>query len=1226
MICILVFLFSLVSTNAKSNYCQDAEVCIKVITNCSSNESSCTEVESDLKNCCSLKEAFNIVQSNTKLIIDGTASLNHFIKFDSSISDLYIQGANYINDTINCDNGGLGFYNIKNLFISNLTVTRCGGYHSNHFGSSYREIPAIHIENCINVNIDSTIVTNNSAIGMNLTNIRGIITITNSRFEYNDFACSKCQVNNFVQGGGGILIYQNLKLAADGNAVYNIFQSNFTANTKNATRNETLNKFSYGLAHGGGLEVKLESNMLMITVLIEYCKFSNNEAIFGGGAAVYLKSSVNNSNIIISKCNFTSNRANKNSIIANGGGLQILFFAFIAAHNNSITISDCNFHNNSAYFGGGMSIASSSAPPQASENFLNIENCHWNNNTATSGAAVDVSHHFYDTQFSSNIITPVFKNCTFCRNSIKFNKTLKESVGYGAMSVTMMNVIFKSYTKFQENVGSAISASRASLNFDSCHVEFINNTGVNGGAVTLMELAAMNFSNETSVLFKNNYALNNGGAVYSVINDDHMLFSRAGCPFVFTDNCSFITFDENNASNRGQAIYLSSLIPCKIIYGSVKCQSSSLFQRFYFKDADCESEIATAPSTYTMSDKPPIHAYPGEMTKINLKFYDSMNKSIEHVTLQVSIFDPQGNTSLQHTLKEKYISRNKFAIMGPPNGNVLILFQTIEKPLLNIVVNVKTRRCPISYFYDKANKTCKCAAAQYYGVYSCSNGNHYKAVIKSGTWYGRINNSEFYTGPCRWFCYPKSNEITMRIKDSKQEPCRLHHRGILCSRCDKGYTVYYHSITFHCGSTDDCKWWNWLFFIGTDVLPITLVLIVIIFTGFNVTSGYVQGFLLYSHILCSLSLKFNGIINTRSLVTSIFKYSLEIFYLPLDLKFFHFPNFNYCIFSSGRTLDIVSLRYFKGFYGLALILIIVAFIKCFAVRCNRCLRFTTAKNSALLGMSALLVLSFTSVIEISLTILQPSPLYQKDFSNQLIRVALYGEWDYFGSGHLPYAISALIIAILIILPVLMLFLYPLVSQFLYYFRYDADHSWQGVILTKCFMYYSLKPFYDMFYADFKDEHRYFAGLYLIYRAIIQFCYYLPNYTQSYFTMEIFLVSFLIIHAFIQPYQKKIHNMIDAILLGFLVIVNGLTCVHSVVIYDTIHRHYWDPVAGAIVQMIFALLPMYFIICYFTWKYILKRLWRYFKARRGYQELLNSNRSVELYHNRQYLMRNNLSDF
>ena len=150
--------------------------------------------------------------------------------------------------------------------------------------------------------------------------------------------------------------------------------------------------------------------------------------------------------------------------------------------------------------------------------------------------------------------------------------------------------------------------------------------------------------------------------------------------------------------------------------------------------------------------------------------------------------------------------------------------------------------------------------------------------------------------------------------------------------------------------------------------------------------------------------------------------------------------------------------------------------------CNRWIRFTTAKNSALIGISALLVLSYTSAVEVSLVILQVSPLYKKGYEIQNLRVALYGDEKYFSPAHMKYAIPACLCLVVLIVPALMLLTYPLVLNILSYFNIDADQSWIGVISTKCYMYTHLKPFYDMFYASFKDKHRYFAGLYFIYRA------------------------------------------------------------------------------------------------------------------------------------------------
>lgn len=1211
---VLLLLFPQVKSNDQDDW-----------TNITVTNTNCSRCYPDQQNqmiCCSLNEASSYIKNNTYVMINETVSLTSSgFKLpinNKPLNFLYIEGMN--NGTIKCKNNGrLFFHYIKNFYIINLTIRGCGEY----INKTHEE-PAVKIASCKNVNIVGVTVEHSRAVGMKLSDTAGNVAINNSNFQFNFFECPNNETFSkkyYRVGGGGVSI--NFENFTDSAIAYNISWCKFTSNhkltdfnCKNISDSEKHKK-PWGFAHGGGLEIKLNETS-NVSVNIENSEFSNNTAYHGGGAAVLLQGKANHITVKFANCNFSSNIANS-SVIPNGGGLQILFIAH-NTQNNSIAITNCTFSDNWAYFGGGMSIASGSNLNYYHSNSLIIKNCTWQKNKATSGAAVDASHHFSEDRIASNIIKPVFVDCKFVNNSLSYNKSLKEAVGFGALSVTMMNVQFSSSVIFQRNNGSAISATRAILEFIDCNASFTNNIGINGGAILFMGFASMNFSttNDTKsgIMFSGNHALNNGGAIYSIITDDHLLFGEAGCPFIFnTPEKKIFEFINNTADNHGSNIYLSSITPCGNINKTLmylKCEKQH-----------CRKEINTAPTTYKYdtNNGTRLKVYSGEMTLIeNLVFFDGLNKSkmINNITLQAYVLD---NPKLK--LKHNYILNNQFIITGPENENASILLQTIEKPILNVIIQVETKPCPPGYIYSEENSICICAAEQFYGIHNCTNGDKYRTFITNNIWYGYIpegngNKTTFYTGPCHWYCNHKYDFYTeIDFNAEKNSLCsHYNRRSILCGKCLSNYSVYYHSNIFKCEvKSEKCGPLGWLFFILSELLPLTMILIVIILTGFNITSGYVQGFLLYSHILSSLSLHVNGIIKTNSFLYKLFKFSMEMFYMPLDLKFFHFPGMDYCIFKNAKSTDVAALGYFKGIFGFGLIFIIIGFLKFFSGHCNRCVRFTTARNSALLGMSALLVLSFTSAMEVALLLLQPAPLYARNYTKIIYKVALLGEETYFDEYHLRYAIPALVFIVVMMIPVMMLLLYPLVSQLLFYFRYDADHSCQGIVLTKCFFYYRMKPFYDKFYADFKDRHRYFAGLYLIYRAIIQLCYFLPNFTVCYFIMEAFLIIFLIAHSIIQPYKKQIHNVIDGILLGLLVVINGLTCANMVVIYSSIHRYFWNVKAAAIFQIVFALIPMYFVLLYVTYKYVLMRFWRYLKSRRGdYYQLVNSA-TVPLYHNR-----------
>ena len=69
----------------------------------------------------------------------------------------------------------------------------------------------------------------------------------------------------------------------------------------------------------------------------------------------------------------------------------------------------------------------------------------------------------------------------------------------------------------------------------------------------------------------------------------------------------------------------------------------------------------------------------------------------------------------------------------------------------------------------------------------------------------------------------------------------------------------------------------------------------------------------------------------------------------------------------------------------------------------------------------------------------------------------------------------------------------------------------------------LMPFLDSFQACFKDKHRYFAGLYFLYRLLFPISCILIEGPQHYYGYVICLFMFItFLHVFLQPYKKRWH--------------------------------------------------------------------------------------------------------
>lgn len=153
------------------------------------------------------------------------------------------------------------------------------------------------------------------------------------------------------------------------------------------------------------------------------------------------------------------------------------------------------------------------------------------------------------------------------------------------------------------------------------------------------------------------------------------------------------------------------------------------------------------------------------------------------------------------------------------------------------------------------------------------------------------------------------------------------------------------------------------------------------------------------------------------------------------------------------------------------------------------------------------------------------------------RVFRMGDLEFMGKEHIGYAFLALFfLTTLIIIPPLFLIIEPISYKLLPENVFD----WRKVryFCSKC---NSIRPFLDSLQGCFKDNCRYFAGFYLIYRSIPDFTFAIVNSRLEVYAIVQFLLIFMLaLHTWAQPYRNSIHNHIDTAIFTNMLIINTLT--------------------------------------------------------------------------------------
>ena len=173
-----------------------------------------------------------------------------------------------------------------------------------------------------------------------------------------------------------------------------------------------------------------------------------------------------------------------------------------------------------------------------------------------------------------------------------------------------------------------------------------------------------------------------------------------------------------------------------------------------------------------------------------------------------------------------------------------------------------------------------------------------------------------------------------------------------------------------------------------------------------------------------------------------------------------------------------------------------------------------------------------------------------------------GGLQYFRGEHLKYAIPAIAILFALLIPPLFLIAYPLSCKILGF----CNLSESGIVdrLTRLIPIQLL----DSFQSCFKDNLRFFAGFYF------------------YTLVELQVLLFLVIHAVVQPYKKRWHNIVNALMFADLAIINGLTLYNFVQVTgrnDNEEATKSFIKGSSIVQLILSSLPLMYMASYILFR-------------------------------------------
>ena len=1107
-----------------------------------------------------------------------TLTITKRINF-SGIDFLSIKGDN---STIDCTSkkAGIVFSDVASLVLSNVTVINCGA----EVHTGFTEFSsAVSVIRCKDVSANRLMITRSRGVGMIIIDHRGgRVVVSSSNFTENTHPFRDPSYQN-LQGGGGVFIgdfEQDPLSPVSIHFTDCLFEKNIPfTRSYNFLYTDDLGEAARGNGRGGGLYIALERSLTDVYVSITSSTFTGNQGFLGGGLSVEIEGAVRNYTenvtVILEDCMFERNGCNEFSATGLGGGAHLTFNTFNRPKLNSskYILTNVSFIDNCAELGGGVYFFSNHEQnPLTMQQTLLFDKCTFMHNHAHTGSAVDITPNIFDRFTSGFLVVPVFRDCIFADNTVVVNsQNLQTTRGIGTVYTSLYNIKFDGHNQFMNNFGTALNVVSSIADFSNSSALFINNIGVQGGAIALIGLSTMKVGLNLNYTFLNNEAQDRGGAIYVQFIDNHDFTISRSCFVQYADgedSSRYIPFVEFNANitfkgNRakagiGHAIYATSFHPCRVVSNSTGVRRRytliNITDVFAIRGMEFDEnpkyqpQVATDGAELSSSHykKFPLEIIPGEEHEHQLCIFDDMGNLVnESLTATVS----NNDVSVYSTCLGRYIT-----LYGVSGQRLNLSLQTHPPRQSYIEIGIELAECPPG-FVSNNGEECTCNSHAYVGLIKCDT-NILHSYIMRGFWIGRLNDPsgsrELATGLCPVdYCnYDnqfKGNEPGVRLPQQVEQldraVCGEARTGVLCGKCREGFTTYFHSPHYQCNpqNTTLCKV-GWLFYILSELVPITAVFITVLALNISFTSGAINGFILFSQLVYSLKIDESSLLTFPAGIR-VMTYIYEVIYGFFNMDFFNVDALSYCLWPNATALDMIAIKYITIIYVLFLIFGVIWITNRCGGRCfGKWCRITTLKSSVIHGMTAFLIICYAQSLKVSLTLLTGYNYNLKRGSTLEVQRIVYlnGNLLYFRGWHLLYAIPAIFFLLTIgVFPPMLLLAYPFFNKVLAFCGWEES---KGIkVISRKLRIISLKPLLDSFQGSFKDNLRFFAGLYFLYRWIgltLDATY--SNYGIFYTLVGISLLVILALHAICQPYIERIHNVIDALLFADLAIINALS--------------------------------------------------------------------------------------
>ncbi|XP_065908671.1 uncharacterized protein [Dysidea avara] len=997
---------------------------------------------------------------------------------------------------------------------------------------------------------------NCSSLSTSLTNITNntVINITSESITLDDFVeLGSSNLNNITIAGNGASILCN-----NNGSVYCDSCDNMLI------EGITWDRCGIPGTVPAGLTIHNNANLSLLS-----CTFQNSQI-----RAVTLQNILGY--VIVEKCNFLSN--NNSSLSVDGGtgynidiiisdtiisGNQISYYSVVDIVSTgilcSLTLKNVSISNNAVYKdfrasldsvsgvfssrlqcdvtkidmvhvnvdsnvckydeGSAVYIASNAAN-------ISINDSKFTNNTSVLGSVI-----YFDFKYASGEYATLYNTtitgCTFDNNLADHSNVYVDGHRVPALSVK----VYLNGSNFLNNFGASLFLTKCNLVL-SGDILFVNNTADSGPALYLDMLSTAMIDDGANLLFVNNSAVSEGGAIFVELSNDclqnYSIFSFS------SDAEAEVSFVNNIAEDGPNAIYFSVYKYCNLIVNSSDTHSIMHVPYQFNYSQIINGTLTHVPTDYNytwlnvtqfpvVTSPHKLKLYGDDIQLISNNTYFVGNKVLgKTVTFQGVILDyfdkPAEVTQFHLTCADCSLVNTFLLVDNSSPLNVILFGEEVLNKSINVTLNFRSTvnfyhipievtlvvelvPCPDhpGYYYSDTSKGCVC----YHHDVNCYESYN---EIKRGYWFGVVNGKATTSLCPNQYCQFDHNRKKTRdgyymLPKKVNDQCEYHRSGIGCGKCSPGYTPAYDSTD--CISAENCS-------TGITVLVVVLTFlywiaiivvtfILVAYLKFRISSGYVYG-VIYYYSMVGILLSDNPYISDGALVFI----NILSGFAQLTPRFLG----QLCLVEGLSGIDQLFIHYC---HAVAISLFLIAFM----------IIVTHSRKISVVGfiarniipvISILLLLSYTLLTSTSLQLLRP--LTFTDISEVYTYSSPYIK--YFHGRHVFYGMVAVFceLVIGIGLPVILI-MEPLLSRKL------------NLVAFKAFL--------DEFRNCYKDRYRWFASYYLICRQMILVIVFV-NYTSMVFSLQILCLLIATIHMWFRPYKNKLINIFDGLILQLMVVV------------------------------------------------------------------------------------------